>query len=70
MSALGRLYRLSKETSMPRVIKSFFRTVADLFVHESGELLATRRNSHIQQQQIYARLDRKHRRGIQGKKSV
>jgi hypothetical protein len=55
---------------MPRVIKSFFRSVADLFVHESGELLATRRNSHIQQQQIYARLDRKHRRGIQGKKSV
>lgn len=55
---------------MPRVIKSFFRTVADLFVNESGELFATRRDSHIQQQQIYARLDRKHSRDIRGKRSV
>lgn len=55
---------------MPRVIKSFFRTVADLLVSETGELLSTRRKSHILQSQMYGRLDRKHRRGMQGKKSV
>lgn len=52
---------------MPRVIKSFFRTVADLLVHESGELLSARRKSHLLEQQIYARLDRKHARSMRAK---
>lgn len=47
---------------MPCVIKSFFRTVADLLSHESGELLSTHRKSHLLEQQMYARLDRKHAR--------
>jgi hypothetical protein len=44
---------------MPRVIKSFFRTVADLLVSESGELLSTRRKSHLLQHKMYDRLARK-----------
>lgn len=44
---------------MPRVIKSFFRTVADLLASESGELLSTRRKAHMLQNQMYSRLARK-----------
>ncbi len=47
---------------MPRVIKSFFRTVADLLASESGELLSTRRKAHMLQNQMYQRLDRRQTR--------
>ncbi len=46
---------------MPRVIKSFFRTVADLLVSESGELLSMRRKSHLLQHKMYDRIARRQR---------
>lgn len=52
---------------MPRVIKSFFHTIADLLIHESGELLSARRKSHMLQNQMYARLGRKHARSTRAK---
>lgn len=47
---------------MARAIKSFFRVVSDLLASESGELLSTRRKSHLLQYQLYSRLDRKQSR--------
>jgi hypothetical protein len=44
---------------MPRVIKSFFRSVADLLASQGGEMLSTRRKSHLLQQKMYDRLARK-----------
>jgi hypothetical protein len=46
---------------MPRVIKSFFRSVAELLASESGELLSTRRKSHLLQHEMYDRIARKQR---------
>ncbi len=44
---------------MPRVIKSFFRSIADLIASESGELLSTRRKAHLLENRMYKRLARK-----------
>lgn len=44
---------------MPRVIKSFFRSVAELLASESGELLSARRKSHLLQHKMYDRIARK-----------
>jgi|GEM_PF-5106317 len=52
---------------MPRVIKSFFRSFADLLAAQGGEMLSTRRKSHMLEHQIYARLDRKHARSMRAK---
>jgi hypothetical protein len=44
---------------MPRVIKSFFRSVADLLASQGGEMLSTRRKSHLLENRMYKRLARK-----------
>ena len=46
---------------MPRVIKSFFRSVADLLAAQGGEMLSTRRKSHLLQHKMYDRIARKQR---------
>lgn len=52
---------------MPRVIKSFFRSFADLLAAQGGEMLSARRKSHMLQNQMYGRLDRKHTRSMRTK---
>lgn len=46
---------------MPRVIKSFFRSIADLLASQGGEMLSTRRKSHLLQHKMYDRIARKQR---------
>ncbi|MEW6513091.1 MAG: hypothetical protein AB1443_03720 [Pseudomonadota bacterium] len=46
---------------MPRVIKSFFRSVVDLLASQGGEMLSARRKSHMLQHEMYNRIARKQR---------
>lgn len=51
---------------MSRAFKSFFRSVADLLASQGGEMLSTRRKSHLLQQKMYERIARKgeHKRAL------
>lgn len=43
---------------MAKIVKSFFRNLAELLTSESGEMLSARRKSHMMQHKMYSRIAR------------